>query len=172
MGRGGPWWRVGLVGGAGAPIACCLRRHRCRGAAPRRARLMRCTVRRMRPSWDFALRRRCAGGVLQRGGPKGQAESLGGCLCRLCRVVGVFLGVSLLVYVFRVFPWRFPSCVLVCHALSTSRRFWPDFYPCSALGLLAYLKLKTWACNARIVVLQRQHLCASLLLQTAESLLC
>ena len=88
IGRGGPWWSVGLVGGgAGAPIiACCFRRHRCRGAAPRRARLKGCTVRRLRPSWAFAVRRRCAGGGLERGGPKGQQSLCEGLLVS-CQVV-------------------------------------------------------------------------------------
>ena len=35
------------------------------------------TVGRLRPSWDFAVRRRRAGGVLQRGGPKGQPRVCG-----------------------------------------------------------------------------------------------
>ncbi len=38
-----------------------------------------CAVRRLRPSWDFAVVRRCAGGVLQRGGPKGQQSLCEGC---------------------------------------------------------------------------------------------
>ena len=57
-----------------------------------------CAVRRLRPSWDFAVVRRCAGGVLQRGGPKGQQSLCEGLPCVVCRVVGVFLWVFVFVY--------------------------------------------------------------------------
>ena len=51
-----------------------------------------CAVRRLRPSWDLAVVRRRAGGVLQRGGPKGQQSLCEGLPCVVCRVV---------------FPWVF-----------------------------------------------------------------
>ena len=91
---------AGLVGGvAGAPILCVLLQE-AHEALPRGAYVMRCGHGGLRP-WDaVAVVRRRTGGVLQRGGPKGQ-QSLGGLPCVVCRVVvGVFLGVSLLVYVF------------------------------------------------------------------------
>ena len=89
---------AGLVGGvAGAPILCVLLQE-AHEALPRGAYVMRCGHGGLRP-WDaVAVVRRCAGGVLQRGGPKGQQSLCEGLPCVVCRVVGVFLWVFVFVY--------------------------------------------------------------------------
>ena len=59
----------------------CLLLQEMPGRCPARVCCAVATAGRLRPSWDFAVVRRCAGGVLQRGGPKGQ-QRVWGCLCR------------------------------------------------------------------------------------------
>ena len=108
MGRGGPWWSVGLVGGAGASIAFAASGGTGAEAAPRRTRAAQ------PPRWvgcGLLGTLRCAGGARGRcviaRWSEGAAEFVYGAACVVCRVVGLVLGVPLLVYVFRNFPWRF-----------------------------------------------------------------